>query len=350
MSVSWQTSLNSVKSIISSVAIGAVLFSCALPESEKSITIDGSSSVYPITKAAVDQFLASSQKPVDISVDISGTSGGFRKFCEGKTDINDASRPIQADEMALCRQNNVSYIELPIAFDALSVVVNPNNNWISTITTQELKKIWEPAAGGKITRWNQVRESFPDQPIKLFGPDKDSGTFDYFTEAIVGKAGVSRKDYIASEDDNLIVEGVQQDTNGIGYFGLSYYEAHKNELKALAVDGGKGATLPSLETVTGAKYQPLARPLFIYVNLKSAQENNNLKNFIGFYLKNAPEIVKGVDYIPLTSESYSINEVTFYHGEVGTVFNGKSQFDLTLPELQRKQAALVVQTNAQLQE
>ena len=348
MSISWSTSLNSVKSIISSLAVGVVLFSCASPPSPKAtITIDGSSSVYPITKAVVDEFLAKSPKSVDINVGISGTSGGFRKFCQGETDLNDASRPIQADEMALCRSHGVSYIELPIAFDALSVVVNPNNNWISTITTQELKKIWSPTAAGKITRWNQVRESFPDKPLNLFGPDVDSGTFDYFTEAIMGKAGVSRKDYIATEDDNLIVSGVQQDPNGIGYFGFSYYEAHKNQLKALAIDGGKGATLPSEQTVADAIYQPLARPLFIYVNLKSAQENNSLRNFVDFYLKKAPDIVKEIGYIPLTQQSYQINEVTFYQGEVGTVFGGQSEFNLTLPELQRKQASLFVETKKQ---
>lgn len=340
MSILDKSWLKSVRSVISSIGIGLVLVSCGEPPTPKTIAIDGSSTVYPITKASVEQFQGNQPTSVDISVEFSGTSGGFKKFCQGETDISGASRPIKGAEMTQCSENGISYVELPIAFDALTVVVNPNNNWVSSLTTEELKKMWEPAAEGKITRWSQVREGFPDRPINLFGADARSGTFDYFTEALTGKAGESRQDYVANEDDELTVQGVRQDINAIGYFGLSYYEAHKDELKAIAIDNGTGQTpiLPSLETVINATYQPFARPLFIYVNLQKAQENPVLQDLVEFYLEQAPEIVASVNYIPLTRESYKINLVTFHQGEVGTVFEGQSQFDLTLPELQRKQA------------
>ena len=335
----------SITSVSISLTLPLLFTSCTYPPQQvtPSIKIDGSSTVYPITQKSVEKFQASYSKPVEITIDISGTSGGFRNFCEGQTDISDASRPIQKEEMDLCWQNGVSYIELPIAFDALTVVVNSENTWLESITISELKKIWEASAQDKITQWNQVRSSFPDKPLSLFGPDVDSGTFDYFTEAVMGIAGESRMDYVASEDDNIIVQGVRQDPNAMGYFGLSYYEFNPNQLKALAIDSGKGPVPPSKETVEEAIYQPLARPLFIYVNLKSAQENSALKKFIDFYLKNAQEIVQSVNYIPLTKESYHINTVTFYRGEAGTVFGGKSHFDVTIPELQRKQAQLRVE-------
>jgi len=240
--------------------------------------------------------------------------------------------------MAMCNRYNVRYIELPIAFDALTVVVNKDNNWIDSITLAELKKTWEPSAQNKIERWSQVRAGLPDKPINLFGAGKDSGTFDYFTEAIVGKEDVSRTDYVASEDDDILVEGVSQDPNALGYFGFAYYEKRASQLKALAVDSGKGAVMPSRETVINAQYQPLARPLFIYVNVERAQENPIFKDFVEFYLKNAEKIVEEVGYIPLTEEHYHLDQVTFYNGEAGTVFEGKSQFDVTLGELLRKKA------------
>lgn len=213
-----------------------------------------------------------------------------------------------------------------------------DNNWIENITTSELKKLWEPSAQGKIQRWSQIRPDLPDKPINLFGAGKDSGTFDYFTEAIVGKEDISRTDYVASEDDDILVRGVSQDPNALGYFGFAYYEKRASEMKALAIDSGKGAVMPSRETVVKAEYQPLARPLFIYINAQKAQDNATLRNFVEFYLNNAEKIVEEVGYIPLTQEHYHLDLVTFYNSEVGTVFEGKSQFDLTLAELLRKKA------------
>jgi phosphate transport system substrate-binding protein len=332
-----------VLALIASTA--ALLSSCSSAQSRQlqTIKIDGSSTVYPITKAISADFQATQANKeqsnrLKVTVDVSGTSGGFRKFCEGTTDISNASRPILKDEMALCNRNNVRYIELPIAFDALTVVVNPQNNWAKDITIAELKKIWEPAAEGKITKWNQVRPSWPDRPIKLYGAGKDSGTFDYFTEATVGTAKASRKDYTASEDDNILVQGVSQDANTLGYFGFAYYEANSNKLKALAVDNGKGAVLPSRKGVERNEYQPLARPLFIYVNLQSAQNKPEVQHFVEFYLNKAPKLVSSVGYIPLSDEGYHLANVHFNRGKVGTVFGGEAQLNLTLGELLRKQA------------
>ncbi len=303
-----------------------------------SIKIDGSSTVYPITKEIAERFQVSKKEPVAIDVEFSGTGGGFDKFCRGETDISNASRPIQLDEMAACNQAEVRYIELPVAFDALTVVVNPQNDWLDSITLEELEKIWSPAAEQKITRWNQIRSSFPDQPLNLYAPGTDSGTFDYFTEAVMGEAGASRTDYTASEDDDILVKEVSQDPNALGYFGLAYYEQRADEMKAVAIDSGNGAILPSRETVEQAQYQPLARPLFIYINAVSAQNNPALRQFIDFYLEQAPETVNEVGYVPLPEEAYHIDKVTFHRGEVGTVFEGESQFNLTIPELLRRQA------------
>jgi phosphate transport system substrate-binding protein len=326
-------------SIALSLGTSALLASCAGVQSQEpqAIAIDGSSTVYPITQAIAAEFKTTPENAVNVTVNFSGTSGGFKKFCAGETDISNASRPIKTEEIEACREAGVRYIELPIAFDALTVVVNPQNNWVESLTVEELKKIWEPAAEKKITRWNQVRPNFPNEPINLFGAGKDSGTFDYFTEAIVGEAGASRQDYFDSENDEDLAKGVKQDQNALGYFGLAYYEEHARELKAVAIDSGRGSVLPSRETVEKVQYQPLARPLFIYVNAAKAQKNPALRDFVVFYLDQAPESVGKVGYIPLPEEAYHINQVRFNKGEVGTVFEGKSQFDLTIPELLRKQ-------------
>ncbi len=339
MNVPDKTPLKSCQ--ILALGLGTALLSSFNPlaaQETPTIKIDGSSTVYPITQEIVEDYRANLEKPVEIEINFSGTSGGFEKFCSGEIEINNASRPIQEDEMEACKEAGVAYIELPVAFDALTVVVNPANNWLDTITTAELAKIWSPEAEGKITRWNQIRPSFPDRPLNLYAPGKDSGTFDYFTEAIVGEVDSSRSDVTTSEDDDVLVEGVSKDPNAMGYFGLAYYEQQAQDMKAVAIDSGDGAVLPSVATVEQAQYQPLARPLFVYVNAAAARENEALVRFTEFYLENAQEVVSEVGYIPLPEEAYQINEVTFYRGEVGTVFDGRSQFNVTIPELLRKQA------------
>ncbi len=324
------------------MAIATMLSSCSggvNSQQNPAIGIDGSSTVYPITQTIVEDFKANKANNTDIKVDFSGTGGGFKKFCAGQIEISNASRPISSAEMAACKQAGVAYIELPIAFDALTVVVNPNNDWLDSITLEELNKMWSPAAEKTVTRWNQVNGSLPDRPLNLYAPGKDSGTYDYFTEAVVGDSGASRTDYLASEDDNIIVQGVKQDPNALGYLGLSYYEANQNELKALAINSGNGAVLPSRTTVEAGEYQPLSRPLFIYVNSSAAQKNADLQEFVEFYLEKVPEVTNQVGYIPLPEDGYQLTKIHFQRGKVGTVFEGKSALNLTIGELLRKQAS-----------
>ena len=236
------------------------------------VKVDGSSTVYPITEAVAEDFQKSKKNSVRVTVGISGTGGGFKKFCRGETDVSNASRPITKKEMEDCKAAGIEYLEMPVAYDALTVVINPKNTWAKTLTVAELKAIWEPAAQGKITNWKQVNPAFPDRPIKLYGPGADSGSFEYFTEAINGKSKSTRGDFTASEDDNVLVQGVSRDVGGLGYFGYAYYTENKDKLSAVAVvaAAGKPAVSPSLETVINGSYQPLARPIFIYINAKSA--------------------------------------------------------------------------------
>lgn len=326
-----------IKAAIASCGLGLIAVGCASPTAEqqrRAIAIDGSSTVFPITEAIAADYRQTTEDPVDIDVSFSGTGGGFDKFCTGETDINNASRPILEEEMAACDEAGVRFIELPIAFDALTVVVNGQNDWAEYITVEELETLWEPSVQGEITRWNQVRSSWPDRPINLYGPGLDSGTYDYFTEVIIGND--SRSDFTASEDDEIIARGVAQDPNGLGYFGLSYYDEFQDTLKALAVDSGSGPVEPSAETVVNGEYQPLSRPLFIYVSFTSAQTNPAVRNFVEFYLDSAPEQVDDVGYVPLTEEGYHIARVNFEEGEVGTAFEGQPQPNLTIAELLRK--------------
>ncbi|WP_455389161.1 PstS family phosphate ABC transporter substrate-binding protein, partial [Petrachloros mirabilis] len=230
------------------------------------IKVDGSSTVYPLTEAVAEEFQNANRGHIRVTVGISGTGGGFKKFCRGETDVADASRPILKQEIELCRKNGIAYYELPVAFDAMTVAVSPKNTWVTSMTVGELKKMWEPAAQNKITRWNQIHSDWPDAPLVLFGPGSDSGTFDYFTDAVVGKAKSSRGDYTASEDDNVIVKGIETNKNALGYMGFAYYAAQMKKLKAVAIIGKGGPVLPSAENVINGTYQPLSRPLFIYVS------------------------------------------------------------------------------------
>ncbi|MGZ8156162.1 MAG: PstS family phosphate ABC transporter substrate-binding protein [Burkholderiales bacterium] len=261
-------------------AIAAFATSAATVQAQ-TVKVDGSSTVFPITEAVAEDFQKSKKGAIRVTVGISGTGGGFKKFCRGETDISNASRPILKSEMEDCRKAGITYLEMPVAYDALTVVVNPKNTWIKSMSVAELKKIWEPAAQGKITHWNQVNAAWPNQPLKLFGAGADSGTFDYFTEAINGKSKASRGDFTASEDDNVLVQGVSRDVNALGFFGYAYYQENRDKLKSVPIveKDGKPAVAPSLESVVNGTYQPLARPIFIYVNTKAAQRPE-VKEFI----------------------------------------------------------------------
>lgn len=267
------------------------------------ISIDGSSTVYPITEAVAEEFRAVAPE-VKVTIGVSGTGGGFKKFSRGETDISDASRPIKSKEADACAENNIGYEEISVAYDGLAVVVNPENDWLDFFTTAELKKLWEPDAQGVITKWNQIRPEWPDEEIHLFGPGTASGTYDYFTEAIVGTSGSSRGDFTASEDDNVLVQGIAGDKYGLGFFGLAYFEENSDKLRLIPVDGGSGPVAPSLETVKNGTYEPLSRPLFIYVNTSAVQRQEIVK-FVEFYIENAAELSKDVGYIPLPQEQYA---------------------------------------------
>ncbi len=268
------------------------------------IKVDGSSTVYPITEAVAEEFQKVNRK-VKVTVGISGTGGGFKKFCRGETDISNASRPIKPVEVELAKSNGISFIELPVAFDGLAVIVNKQNTWAKSMTVGELKKLWEPEAKGRITKWSHIRKGWPDEPIRLFGPGTDSGTFDYFTEVICGKEDASRPDYTASEDDNVLVQGIASDKYALGYLGLAYYEQNADRLNLVAVDSGKGPILPNASTVSEGTYAPLSRPIFIYVSVSSLKRPA-VKEFVEFYLRNAKNLSGEVGYIPLPEKAYTL--------------------------------------------
>jgi phosphate transport system substrate-binding protein len=270
-----------------------------------SISIDGSSTVYPLTEAVAEEFKTEA-KHVRVTVGLSGTGGGFKKFGRNEIDINDASRPIKASEDSICKANGISFTEIKVAYDGLAVVVSKENTWCKDITVAELKMIWEPAAQGKIMKWNQVRKEWPNEEIHLFGAGVESGTYDYFTEVIVGKSHSSRGDYTASEDDNVLVQGIKSDKNALGFFGLAYFTENQDKVKLVAVDDGKadngnGPILPSETTVKNKTYSPLGRPLFIYVNNKAAARNE-VQAFIKFYIENTKTLASDVGYISLSDE------------------------------------------------
>jgi phosphate transport system substrate-binding protein len=301
------------------------------------VKVDGSSTVYPITEAVAEEFQKSKKNAVRVTVGISGTGGGFKKFCRGETDISDASRPITAKEMADCKAAGIKYMELPVAFDALTVVVNPKNDWLKEGTIAELKTMWEPGAQTKIMKWNQVNPAYPDRSLKLFGPGADSGTFEYFTEAINGKAKASRGDFTASEDDNVLVQGVSRDVAGLGYFGYAYYVENKDKLRALPIVNSKGkAVLPSVEGVMSGEYEPLSRPIFIYVSAKAA-ERPEVKEFVEYYMKHAAPLVKEVKYVPLGEADYKHALDNFGKKKTGTAFGGHNEIGVKVSDLLKRE-------------
>ncbi|EKU99581.1 phosphate ABC transporter substrate-binding protein, PhoT family [Leptolyngbya sp. PCC 7375] len=319
-----------------------LLASCSAPQattseeplSKAAIKIDGSSTVFPLTNEIVSELkFEQGEDAPTISVDVSGTGGGFKKFCAGETAINNASRPILKAEMETCKANGVEYIEIPVAFDALTVVVHPENDWVDNITVAELNAIWEPAAEGVITQWSQVREGWPDRPLNLHGADVESGTYDYFTEAIVGESKASRSDYTAQADDDLIVRAVRQDTDALGFFGYAYFSENSQQLNAVAIDAGNGPVLPSEETVQSGEYQPLTRPLFIYVSADAAESNPELASFVEYYLNNVRFLTEVVGYVPLPNEVYNLAFEHFTDKRIGTAFGGEAPTNLTIEAL-----------------
>ena len=310
------------------------------PGLDGTIKADGSSTVHPLTAAVAESFVK--QHPaVQISVGISGTNAGFQQFCRGGIDVQNASRPINAAERAACQQSSIDYIEVPVAHDALTIIVHPSNDWASTITVEELKRLWEPAAEGKVVRWSDVRSGWPDQPIRLFGPGQDSGTFDYFTQAVIGSARASRADYTPSEDDTTIVNGVAGDRYAFGYVGYSYFHQNEKTLKAVAVSGPNaervGPVLPAIESVQRGTYRPLSRPLFIYVNAQALQKPA-ISEFITFYLKQDQALVREVGGIPMTLRTYELVQQRVSKKITGTLFGedrGNQSLELVLTSAQQ---------------
>ena len=306
------------------LAITAAFSALAVPAVKSQdgslIKIDGSSTVYPITEAVAEEYQIEKQGATQVTVGVSGTGGGFKKFCSNdeavRTDISNASRTIKEEEMAMCEAAGVEYIEIPVAYDAITVVANPANP-VDSMTVEELSAIWDPESEGEITNWSQVNPEWPDAEFSLFGPGADSGTFDGFTKKINGEEGASRTDYTPSEDDNVLVQGVSSDPNALGYFGYSYYEENQDQLKAIAIDGGEGVVAPSVETVRDGSYSPLSRPIYIYVNAEAA-EKPEVAEFVNFYLSNAEGLVPEVGSVPLTAEEYEEGIARFENGETGT--------------------------------
>jgi phosphate transport system substrate-binding protein len=298
------------------------------------IDIDGSSSVYPITEAVAEEF-RNEHGDVRVTVGVSGTGGGFKKFARNEIDISNASRPIKAEEIKSAAKAGIYFIEIPVAYDGLAVVVSKENNFVEYLTVDELKKIWEPAAQGKIRSWAQVRDGFPDVPLRLYGAGTSSGTYDYFTEAVTGKSKSSRGDYTASEDDNVLVQGVSSDKGGLGYFGLAYFLENKDKLKLVGIDNGNGVIFPSDSTVTTGTYAPLSRPEFIYVNAKSA-DKPEVKEFVKFYMEQAPALVKEIGYVPLPADVYLLSYQRFLNKRTGSLFANKSTVGADLIKLMKE--------------
>jgi len=324
-----------IKTLLIALLAAFVLVSCREKETEL-IAIDGSSTVFPITEAVAEEFQG--QYKAQVTIGISGSGGGFKKFCKSETVITNASRPIKPSEVELCEENGVEYIELPVAYDGIAVVAHKQADWIDYMTVEELRRLWSPEAQEEITRWNQIRPDWPDEEIHLFGAGVDSGTYDYFTQAIVGEEHSSRGDFTSSEDDNVLVQGIASDTQALGFFGLAYYVENMDKLKIIPIDddnedNGSEPIAPSLETVADGTYQPLSRPLFIYVNTEAA-ERKAVQDFISFYLAEGGPLVMEVGYIPLPDRDYELVKQRFDKRIVGSIFGGRgSQVGVTIEEL-----------------
>lgn len=325
--------MKSFLTIIASVMIGTSPAWAASSKLSGAVKIDGSSTVFPITEAVAEEF-QKLNPGVRVTVGISGTGGGFKKFTHGETDVSNASRPISDSEREGAAKNKIEFIELPVAFDGLSVVVNPKNSFVTTMTVAELKKIWEP--GSTVKMWSDVRPSWPKEKINLYGPGADSGTFDYFTEAVVGKAKSIRADFTASEDDNTLVQGVSGDKNALGYFGYAYYVENKDKLKVIAIDNGKGGVLPSEESIRNGSYAPLARPLLVYAST-TALKRSEVQAFVEFYLAKAEELVPEVKYVPLSKAIYAAARERLKTRKVGSVF-GTHQLTAKMEDLLKMEA------------
>jgi len=306
---------------------------------QATVKVDGSSTVFPITEAVAEEFQKAKKNAVRVTVGISGTGGGMKKFCRGELDVTGASRPITKAEMETCAKAGIKYIEMPVAFDALTVVLHPSNTFAANLKPEQLKVMWEPAAQGKINNWKQIDPSFPDMPLKLYGPGADSGTFEYFTEATVGKAKSSRGDFTASEDDNVLVQGVSRDRGGLGYFGFAYYIENQSKLKGASIWNGKAFVAPSAAAVEDGSYTPLARPIFIYLNADSIKKPE-VKEFVEFYMKEGAKLTKEVKYVPLPAAVYKGNVDNMNKMKLGTVFGGHNEVGVKVDDLIKREAKL----------
>ena len=297
------------------------------------LEIDGSSTAYPITEAMAEEFGVLTGGNVRVVVGVSGTGGGFKKFCAGETAISDASRPVTQKEVDLCAEAGIDFVEIPVAIDGLSVMVNPSNDFVDCMTTDELHTLWAPEAEDTGMTWSQVRDGWPDREVRLYGPGVDSGTFDYFTETVNGESQASRGDFLASEDDNVLVTGISGDPNGLGYFGYAYYAENKDKLKIVPIDGGDGCVTPTGETINNGSYAPLSRPLFIYVR-SDVLEEPHIKAFVEFYLsEESRALVSEVGYIPFPDKVYELALAKFRNGVTGAAFGGDARMSGTIQEV-----------------
>ncbi|MBP0016739.1 MAG: PstS family phosphate ABC transporter substrate-binding protein [Cyanobacteria bacterium SBLK] len=297
------------------------------------VLVDGSSTVFPISEAMAEEFQKENSK-VKVTVGISGSGGGFKKFCAGETDISNASRPIKESEIKLCEEAGIEFVEIPVAFDGLSVVVNNDNDWAACLKPDELGKMWEPAAEDTIDNWNQIRDDFPDETLSLYGPGTDSGTYDYFTDATHGTEGESRGDYTASEDDNVVVQGVQSDKGGLGFFGFAYYEENKDSLKVVEIENANGDCItPTSASIEDGTYNPLARPIFFYIKKDSLENNPAVKAFAEYQISgDNAELISEVGYVALPSELVSKIETRIEEAKTGSIFEGKSSLGVKLAD------------------